>query len=90
MNCCDYDCHQGRDCPARKPVCKHCYGTGYDASSYPCTCRPADVAKVGRKLPADRPLLADSWRKHLRPLSTWVLSVIGLLVYAALLSAVLS
>lgn len=18
MNCCDYDCHQGRDCPARK------------------------------------------------------------------------
>jgi hypothetical protein len=20
MNCCDYDCNQGRDCPARKPV----------------------------------------------------------------------
>ena len=20
MNCCDYDCTQGRDCPARKPV----------------------------------------------------------------------
>lgn len=20
MNCCDYDCNQGRDCPARKPA----------------------------------------------------------------------
>jgi hypothetical protein len=20
MNCCDYDCNQGRNCPARKPV----------------------------------------------------------------------
>ena len=23
MNCCDYDCRQGDDCPARKPTCSH-------------------------------------------------------------------
>lgn len=22
MNCCDYDCHQGRDCPARRTPAK--------------------------------------------------------------------
>lgn len=22
MNCCDYDCHQGRNCPARVARCK--------------------------------------------------------------------
>lgn len=22
MNCCDYDCNQGRDCPARGPAAK--------------------------------------------------------------------
>jgi hypothetical protein len=33
---CTQDCNQGRQCNCA--TCKHCYGIGYDASGYSCTC----------------------------------------------------
>ena len=59
MNCCDEygDCRQGRDCPARASVCKHCHGIGYDASGQRCDCTyPARVAKIGRRMHTAKPL----------------------------------
>ena len=90
MNCCDYDCNQGKDCPARKPVCKHCYGLGYDASGYACTCEPAQVAKA-RPVMLDREILPPTrWRSYVRELAKWMLGVLALLLYAVLASAILS
>lgn len=90
MNCCDYNCNQGRDCPARQ-ACKHCRGIGYDASGHPCTCcTPANVAKVGTRMPGPEPLRGSSWRQHLRHLAYWMLmSVMGLLLWSGILLAVI-
>ena len=71
--------------------CKHCYGLGYDASGYACTCTgPVKVAKA-RPVARDRdPLPSNAWRSHVRELAKWMLGVLALLLYAALLSAALS
>ena len=85
MNCCDYECRQGRDCPARKTTtCPHCYGLGYDASGYTCTCvQPADVAKVGRKY-IDRDALPGSpWRLYLKDLARSLLLVLAVMMVSA-------
>ncbi len=92
MNCCDYDCNQGRDCPARKaPACRHCYGTGYDASGYACTCTtPAKVAKVGQRVHGPEPLRNSPWRRQLRHLAHWMLTaIIGLMLWAGLFVALI-
>jgi hypothetical protein len=89
MNCCDYNCTQGRDCPVRKePTCPHCRGLGYDASGYPCTCQPADVARIGKKMRAADPLPASPWRRQLRELAKFVLGciLVSVLVSAALVT----
>ena len=88
MNCCDYDCTQGRDCPARA-ACKHCYGIGYDASGYPCTCTtPARVAKVGKRMHGPEPLNGSVWHRQLRHLAYWMLmAILGLLVWSGSLLA---
>ena len=93
-SCCDeycstHGCNQGRECPVRK--CPHCYGIGYDASGYACTCiAPAKVAKAKPVL-LDREILPPTrWRNQVRELAKWLLGVLALLMYAALLSAVLS
>ena len=91
MNCCDYNCAQGRDCPARKPApCPHCRGLGYDASGYPCTCTtPARVAKVGKRLHGPEPLRDTPWRRHMRHLVYWMLmAIIGLLMWSSIMLAV--
>lgn len=74
MNCCTYDCHQGDLCPARK--CQHCYGIGYDASGYPCTCQPTQVARVGKRMHAKAPLPASAWRAYMRHIAKWMLIAI--------------
>jgi hypothetical protein len=93
MNCCDYNCTQGRDCPARKtPTCPHCRSLGYDASGYACTCtcEPAKVAKA-RPVMLDREILPPTrWRIQVRELAKWMLGVLALLLYAVLASAILS
>jgi hypothetical protein len=58
MNCCDYDCNQGRDCPAR-------------------------VAKIGKKMPAAKPLTPSASKVYLRYLAKWMLVyVVAMLVMA--------
>ena len=86
MNCCDYDCNQGRDCPARASVCKHCHGIGYDASGMRCTCtdQGAKVARIGCKDYAREPLPASASRVYLRHLAKWMLICIATLFAAAL------
>ncbi len=88
MNCCDEygDCRQGRECPARKaPSCRHCYGTGYDASGYPCTCVPADVAKVGRRMPkTPKPLRHPFVNVHLKHLAKAMLLMLAVMLVSAL------
>lgn len=78
MNCCDYDCNQGRDCPARKAAaCPHCRGLGYDASGYPCTCvKPARVAKVGTRTHGPEPLPPITWRDYMGDLARVMLVAI--------------
>jgi hypothetical protein len=85
MNCCDYDCDQGRNCPARKTAtCPHCYGIGYDASGYACTCQQADVAKVGRKYQDREPLFGISWRRQLRHLALAMLVCLAVMLVSGL------
>jgi hypothetical protein len=87
MNCCDYECNQGRDCPARK--CPHCFGTGYDASGYPCTCVPADVAKVGKRMQAAEPLRGASWRRELKHLARALLLCVAVMFISAMTVALI-
>ena len=83
MNCCDYECNQGRDCPAR--ACPHCRGLGFDASGMRCDCQmPARPAKVGRRMHAKDPLPASPSRAYLRHLAKWMLVAIGATLLAAL------
>jgi hypothetical protein len=86
MTCCTYDCTQGRDCPVRKePTCPHCYGNGYDASGYTCTCvTAAEVAKVGRKYHDREPLRGKPWRTHLRDLAAVMLVCIAVMIVSGL------
>lgn len=90
MNCGDEfgDCRQGRDCPARK--CSHCYGIGYDASGYACTCTsPAKVARVGRKDHAREPLPASHSRIYLRSLAKALLFTLAVMLVSALTVALI-
>lgn len=87
MNCCDGDCHQGRDCPVR--ACQHCHGRGRDASGYPCTCTA--VAKVGKKMHGPELLPPSVWRYQLRRLGYWLLmALLGLLWLSFLLAVTAS
>lgn len=67
MNCCDYECNQGRDCPVRQ----------------------SNVARVGRRTQAHPPLPPSPVRDRVKHLAKWMLAVIALLLYAALLAVVL-
>lgn len=87
MNCCDYDCTQGRDCPARK--CPHCFGIGYDASGYACTCVTAKVAKVGKRMHGPKPLQGSQWRGHLKDLARSMLIVLAVIGISAAVVGVL-
>jgi len=87
VNCCDYECNQGRDCPARKPkVCPHCYGTGYDASGYDCTCgtKPAKVAKVGKRIHGKAPLRGSAWRVYLKDLARGFVLMLSVMLISAI------
>jgi hypothetical protein len=39
---------------------------------------PAQVAKVGKTMPLDKPLPPSAWRKHLHHLAQWMLVFIWL------------
>lgn len=85
MNCCDYQCNQGRDCPAR--ACTHCRGLGYDASGYPCTC--TKVAKIGQRMPGPDLLPPSPWRRQLRILAYWMLMAIAGVLWLGFLTVVI-
>lgn len=88
--CCNHGCNQGRDCPARKPECKHCYGTGYDASGYACTCiTSAKVAKVGKRIHGREPLPVGLWRIYLRSLAKALLLTVLVMLVSALTVALI-
>jgi hypothetical protein len=88
VNCCDYDCNQGRDCPAR--TCPHCFGIGYDASGYTCTCvPPATVAKVGRKYHDREPIGSLPWRAYLKDLARSMLIVLAVVFISATVVALI-
>jgi hypothetical protein len=63
--------------------CRHCYGIGYDASGYPCTCAPVKVAKVARRMPGDKPLPANPWRAYLGHVAKWLLIAVASMLIAA-------
>lgn len=94
MNCCDYECRQGRDCPARKTTtCPHCYGIGYDASGHACTCtylKPAAVARVGRKHHDRDALRGSPWRLYLKDLARSLLLVLAVMMISALVVAIMT
>ena len=94
MNCCDYECRQGRDCPARKTTtCPHCYGIGYDASGYACTCtcpKPAAVARVGRKHYDRDALRGSPWRLYLKDLARSLLLVLAVMMVSAIVVGVMT
>lgn len=55
-----------------------------------CPVRTQRVARIGRKDYAREALPPSAWRRQLRHLARWMLIVIALLFYAALLFAVVS
>jgi hypothetical protein len=59
-------------------TCRHCLGLGYDVSGYPCTCVPAKVAKVTRRMPAKTALPASAWRAYLRYLAWAMLLAVAI------------
>ena len=83
--CCNHDCNQSRDCPARKPQpCPHCYDTGYDASGYDCTCgKPAKVAKVGKRMHGKKSLRPLAWTVYVKDLARSMLIVLAVLLVSA-------
>jgi hypothetical protein len=66
MNCCDYNCHQGKDCPARQAECRHCKGIGFDAGGQRCDCAP----------------LTGTWRDYLGDLVRALFYVLAIMVIA--------
>lgn len=84
MNCCDYDCTQGRDCPARA-ACPHCRGLGFDYSGMRCDCQaPARVTKVKRRIHTQDPLPASPSRAYMHHLAKWMLIALATMFVAAL------
>lgn len=70
-------------------TCQHCYGIGYDASGYTCTCvPPAVVAKVGRKYYDRDALRGSPWRVYVKHLAKWLLFCLAVLFAAALFTGV--
>lgn len=89
--CCNHGCNQGRDCPARKPVCAHCFGIGYDASGQRCTCvTAARVAKIGRRYPDRSPLRGATLQRHLKELARAFLLLIAVMLATALAAALIA
>jgi hypothetical protein len=60
MNCCDYDCNQGRNCPARKASPLATPGMG----------------KVGRRYHTASALPPSVWRKSIKPWAALALGVV--------------
>lgn len=64
-------------------TCPHCYGIGYDASGYTCTCQQAGVAKIGRKYQDRDPLRGSPWRLYLKDLARSLLLVLAVVMVSA-------
>lgn len=72
-------------------TCPHCFGLGYDASGYTCTCvPPAVVAKVGRRYYDRAPLRGSSWRRQIAYLAKFLIGCSVASVLAALVLATLT
>ena len=70
--------------------CPHCYGIGYDASGYPCTCAPADVAKVGRRMPkTPKPLRHPFINVYLKHLAKAMVLMVAVMFISALTVALI-
>lgn len=70
--------------------CPHCYGIGYDASGYSCSCQHAEVAKVGRKYPVREALRGAPWRVYLKDLARSLLLVLAVVMVSAVTVAVMT
>ena len=64
MNCCDYDCNQGRDCPARKPL-RQVVEEDMGVAAKP--------AKVRQRYPMINRETPSHWRKTLK---VWAAAVL--------------
>jgi hypothetical protein len=91
MNCCDYECNQGRDCPARKPtwprlpeICPTATATATTPAATPALAVPADVAKVGKRMQAAEPLRGASWRREHKHLARALLLCVAVMFISAM------
>lgn len=72
-------------------TCPHCYGIGYDASGYTCTCvQPAEVARVGRKHHDRDPLRGSPWRLYLKDLARSLLLVLAVMMVSAIVVGIMT
>ena len=71
-------------------TCPHCYGIGYDASGYTCTCQQAEVAKVGRKYPGRDALRGCPWRLYLKDLARSLLLVLAVMMVSAIVVGIMT
>ncbi len=78
--------------PSQAQTCGRCFGIGYDASGYACTCTaPASVAKVGRRIPKHpQPPRPERWRDHLKDLARAMLLVIAAMFISAVTVALMT
>lgn len=70
--------------------CPHCYGIGYDASGYTCTCVTAEVARVGKRMHDKAPLPASGARAYMRHVARALLLTLALLLTSAVVVGVLA
>ena len=78
--------------PSQAQTCSHCFGIGYDASGYACTCAaPASVAKVGRRIPKHpQPPRPERWRDYLKDLARAMLLVVAVMFISAVTVALMA
>jgi hypothetical protein len=80
MNCCDYDCNQGRDCPARKPL-RQVVEEDMGVAAKP--------AKVRQRYPMINRETPSHWRKTLKVWAIVALVFIGLSFISGMVAGII-
>ena len=72
-------------------TCQRCYDTGYEASGYDCACgaKPAEVARIGKRMHGPDPLRGLQWRVYLKDLARSMLLVVAVIVISGVVVGVM-
>ena len=84
MNCCDYNCDQGRNCPARSSVARIKSSTPKFSDVVPPETGNFQIVDLGPDDSDCQPLTHDESMALMRTLLSWLLGVLALVGAVAL------